>query len=147
MRKYQLRGLLTVIICLVFIGHSFGQLNRRQLVGEWETNDKDSSYYTNEVIEFIQDANWRYSQQTCNTVILRISKDDFKLINTLLCSEPGSELWTKGRQSISVKRGKTKQILEIKILEKKETFEILEYEEESVDRYPWDIKKLKLRRL
>lgn len=132
---------------IVTLGQSFGQLKREHLDGDWETNNKDSLYYKSDTVEFIQDANWQYGQQTCDIVVLRISKSDFKFINSYLCTEPGRERWTNGKQSIKIKKGNVGQILEIKILDKVERFSILDYKEERIDRYPWDIKKLKLKRL
>lgn len=141
------KGLLTIFIFVVTIGQSFGQVKRNDINGDWETDNKDSLYYKSDTIEFIQDANWPYRNQTCDIVVLRISKSDFKFINSYLCTEPGRERWTNGKQSIKIKKSKIGQTIEIKILNKVETFEIIDYKEERVERYPWEIKKLKLKRV
>ena len=125
-----------------------GQINRGHLLGEWEANNKDSMYYQIDSIVFYQDINHFYDGSTCDIVVLRVAKNDFKFINTYLCTEPGRERWITGKHTIKVRKlDGEKQIIEIKVLNKIERFEILNYEEKRVERYPWDIKILKLLRL
>jgi hypothetical protein len=146
-KRIMAKGLLTILIFVITTGQSFGQLTREDIDGDWETDNKDSLYYKSDTIEFIQDANWEYRRKTCDIVVLRVSKSDFKFINSYLCTEPGRERWTNGKQTIKIKKGKTGQTIEIKVLDKVETFKIIDYKEERVERYPWDIKKLKLKRV
>ena len=124
-----------------------GQIKRADLYGDWQTNNKDSLYYKSDTIEFIQDINHFYNAHTCDLVILRISESDFKFINSFICIEPGRESWTNGEQSIEVKKINGKQIIEIKMSNMTERFDILNYVKQNIERYPWDIKILKLRRL
>jgi hypothetical protein len=124
-----------------------GQLKMTDLYGDWETNNKDSLYYKSDTVDFIQDINHFNGIETCDIVVLRVSKKEFKFIKTFLCTEPGRERWTNGKQTIKIRKGKSGQTIEIKILDKVERFAVLDYKEERIDRYPWDIKKLKLRRL
>jgi hypothetical protein len=141
------KGLLTITLILTIVRLSCGQVKREQLDGDWETNNKDSLYYKSDTVEFIQDANWRYGIATCDIVILRVSKSEFKFVNTYLCSEPGTERTTNGKQTIRLFKQKSDQLIEIKILDKVEKFKVLTYEEKRVNRYPWDIKVLRLKRV
>jgi hypothetical protein len=142
-----MKQLLAILILIAtIISSANGQVSRTDLEGEWQTNNKDSLYYKSDTIEFIQDMNHSYVN-SCDIVVLRVSQPDFKFINFFLCTEPGRERWTNGEQSIDIKKGKDKDTLEIRTPNRTERFTVLNYEEKRVDRYPWDIKILKLKRL
>ncbi len=143
----RIRTFILVLPLTIVLTVANGQLRKTDLYGDWEANNKDSLYYKSDTVDFIQDINYFYGVETCDIVVLRISKKEFKFIKTFLCTEPGRERWTNGKQTINIRNGKDGQIIEIKILDNVERFAVLDYKEERIDRYPWDIKKLKLRRL
>jgi hypothetical protein len=140
--------LLVILILLAStVIETSGQINRGHLLGEWEANNKDSMYYKSDSVVFYQDINHFYDGSTCDIVVLRVSKTDFKFVNTYLCTEPGRERWLTGKHRLKLKKSDGKQILEIIVLNESERFEIINYAEKRIDHYPWDIKILKLRRL
>jgi hypothetical protein len=143
----RIRTFILIFPLTIVLSVANGQLKMTDLYGDWETNNKDSLYYKSDTVDFIQDINYFYGVETCDIVVLRISEKEFKFIKTFLCTEPGRERWTNGTQSINIKKVKSGQVIEIKILDKVERFSVLDYKEERIDRYPWDIKKLKLKRL
>lgn len=138
------------VVAILFssiVANASGQINRGHLLGEWTANNKDSLYYKSDSVVFYQDINHFYDGSTCDIVVLRVSKTDFKFVNTYLCTEPGRERWLTGKHRLKLKKSEGKQILEIKVLNETERFDIIAYEEKRINRYPWDIKILALRRL
>jgi hypothetical protein len=73
-------------------------------------------------------------------------KFEFTLLNN--CTEPGRVIGYTREQALSLKSKKDKRSIELirdgKSIEK---FEVLEFREHRINRYPWVIKILKLRRM
>lgn len=143
----RLKTSILILIITYPLASASGQIKLTDLYGDWETNNRDSLFYKTDTVEFFQAANHFIGQQTCDIIVLRISKQEFKIINKFLCTEPGREKTLNGKQTIKIRKAKSGQAIEMQILGKVETFEVLSYKEERVGRYPWDIKRLKLRRV
>lgn len=127
---------------------AFGQVRRKDLIGEWTTINSDSLYYKSEIIELYQDANFRIGLKTCNLVEWRVGKQQFMLVDIYTCTEPGRERVSNARETLRIRKKDGQQILEI--INKEigtDTFLILDLQERRVARYPWDIKVLKLKRI
>ena len=135
-------------ILFICVGQSFAQVKSSDLLGKWTTCNKDSLYYKSEMVVLYQDANYSVQSDCCYYVNWEISsKKKISLQSLFACTEPGriskSDLQEtfkivdcKDGQMIVLKRGK----------EEIDRFEIVSIEEERVDRYPYDIKRLTLKR-
>ncbi|QNF33372.1 hypothetical protein HUW51_11810 [Adhaeribacter swui] len=126
----------------------FGQATRKNLVGEWTTNNKDSLYFKNDTVQLYQDVNYRYGLETCSLIEWKFEPKKFRVLHLFTCSEPGTVNYSSPREKLKLKKRGRQQILEIKkgglVLD---TFLILEFKEYKVQRYPHEIKALKLKRI
>ena len=125
------------------------KLSRVDLLGNWVINNKDSSYYKSDIVELHQDANYRYiyGAGSCDFVEWRIEKKKFCLVNMYTCSEPGIETVPK-QDAIYLRDEEEKQIIEINREDQRiDKFEVIEIKKSRVNRYPHDIKLLRLKRI
>jgi hypothetical protein len=138
----------TILLYILKTTVAFGQVSRSDLLGEWITNNNDSLYFKSDTLELHEDINYRYSINTCHLIKWLINKRSFQEYSIFTCSEPGREFYSNTKESLSIKQKGNLQIIEIrkgKFI--KSQYLILEYQESRVDRYPYDVKKLKLKRI
>lgn len=138
------------ILLLLFLA-SFvtnAQIKRRNLLGEWTINNKDSLYFKLDTLELIQDANHSYGLATCHLILWQVEKFKFSVKNSFLCTEPRRIINLPGKQRLTLSKQKEKQIIRINgNFEIRDTFVVLAYQEKEVNRYPWEVKTLKLKRI
>lgn len=119
------------------------QIKRTDLEGDWQTNNKDSLYYTSDSIEFHLDINHWINIETCNIVNWRTEKRKFKFIETYLCTEPGRERSSTDKEKLLIKKRDFGQVIQLKRERQlMDQFKVIELKETRVDRYPFDIKQL-----
>ncbi|MBF9255808.1 hypothetical protein I2I11_21090 [Pontibacter sp. 172403-2] len=126
---------------------AFGQVKRKDLIGEWTTNNSDSLYYKSEFIELYQDANFRFGLKTCNLVEWRVGKQKFSLVDIYTCTEPARESFSNEKETLKLINKGSQQFLEVNKGIESATFLILDLQGRKVDRYPCNIKVLKLKRI
>ncbi len=135
-----------VIFSLISIG-VIGQINLKDLNGEWTTNNNDSSYFKSDTIRLYQDINYQYEIKTCNIINWKKGKRQFKIEYVQTCSEPGRAMTYNEKERIKLKKEKESQFIEItrngELIDK---FEIIRLEEKRIERNPFDIKILTLKR-
>jgi hypothetical protein len=125
-----------------------GQVASKDLNGEWTINNQDSSYYLSDTIKLIQDINYQYEIKTCSLIVWKKDKRKFEIHSINTCSEPGRGRKYNEKETIKLSHKNGIQTIEIKRNgEAIDFFQVLNYSEESIDRYPYDIKILKLIRI
>ncbi|MEL6557491.1 MAG: hypothetical protein AAFQ94_04860 [Bacteroidota bacterium] len=135
-------SVLTIVLTLSSLS-LIGQIKRSDLIGEWQTGNEDSLYYTSDSITFHMDANHRFDDKTCHVLNWRLQKSSFKLTNTYLCTEPGRLWYYNAKEKLLVKERDFGQVIHLKRKGKLiDQFKVIELKESKVERYPYDIKQL-----
>ena len=140
------------LLLIIFLSVTYqlsAQVTPKSLVGEWTTSNSDSSYYKNDTIELHQDITYNNQPNCCDYVTWRVnSKKSLFIENLFNCTEPGRVKRSADKETFSIKNANGQQVIEIKRGGKKvDRFQILELKESRVNKYPYDIKVLKLKRL
>ena len=137
------------ILILTFISFQVsGQVSAKNLNGEWTANNEDSSYFRNDTVKFVQDLNYQYELKTCNLIVWKKENRKFEIQHINTCSEPGRAEKYNEKESFKLARKHGNQTIEIKRSGKTiDLFKILSYTEKRIERYPYDIKILKLKRI
>ncbi|GAB4487671.1 MAG: hypothetical protein OHK0019_03010 [Saprospiraceae bacterium] len=132
----------------VLLSACFGSLTRKDLLGDWEANNRDSLYFTADTLELFQDINYSYGLGTCDMIRWKVMEKEFRLQHHYLCSEPGRVRYNTIPEKLLIKRGIGKTFLKIKWQGKTiDRFEVISYAEKEIERYPHDIKILKVKRI
>lgn len=143
-----------LIILFYFLSHSlvsYSQIKPQDLVGKWIICDDNNLYSKLDSILLIQDINHQvYSDESCcnyiNWNIMTRSK--IRIENLYACSEPGKISWVSSRDSFKLVRKQKKQIIIIKRNRKMfETFYVVSFKTTKVNRYPYEIKSMMLKRI
>ena len=125
-----------------------GQVTKKDLLGVWTINNNDSLYFKAGTIQMYQDANYRYGLETCRLIEWKVEKRKFRLLNIFTCSEQGTVSYTSPREKLKLRNKDGQQILEIKKSgHVMDAFLIMEFKELEVQRYPWEIKVLSMKRI
>ena len=140
---------LTQILILTIISiNATGQISSNDLNGDWTVNNNDSSYFKLDTIRAYQDINYQYEIETCNIVEWKKDKRKFSIRFINICSEPGRAMSYNEKETMQIKNKNKNQIIEIKRGRKIiESFFVLNLEEKRVNRNPYDIKILTLKRM
>lgn len=143
----------TLIIVLTFIGMAnscYSQVTSKDMIGLWTTCNDDSIYYRADTLTLYQDINRRtYQASPCCYEINWdiISSKKIKVKSLFACTEPGRVQTENGKETFNLSK-EPHQIITIKRSGKViERFELMEFELLQVDRYPYEVKIIKLKRL
>ncbi|WP_162555743.1 hypothetical protein [Reichenbachiella versicolor] len=146
MRLATMRLCKSIIVFLFlnsFLSLHGQDVDKRQLFGEWKANNQDSTYYKNDTITLFLDVNHKFQTNTCKLVQWRIGKKSFKKVNSFICTEPGRLNSSVRNEKLKLKNTDFGQTIVLSrqgvIFDK---FKILQFKEQSVNRYPYEIKQL-----
>jgi len=143
-----MKRIIQILILTVVSLQALGQVSSKNLNGEWTINNKDSSYYHSDTIKLVQDINYQYEIKTCSLIVWKKAKRKFEIHYINTCSEPARG--TKYNEKESIKIGKQNGIQTIEIKRNNriiDFFHVINYKEERVERSPYDIKILTLKRI
>ena len=133
---------LTMVLTLASLS-LIGQIKRSDLIGEWQTGNEDSLYYTSDSITFHLDANYQFDDKTCHVLDWRLKKSSFRLSERFLCSEPGTTSSSIYKERLLVKKRDFGQVIQLKRKAKlMDQFKVIALKENRVERYPYNIKRL-----
>ena len=145
-----MRTLLVVLTFISMVGSSYSQVTSKDMIGLWATCNVDSIYYIADTLTLYQDINRRTHlvNPCCYEINWDISSSKKLIVKNLLaCTEPGRIQTINGKETFKLSKG-IHQILTIKRSGKViERFKLLKFEVQSVDRFPHEIKMMKLKRL
>jgi hypothetical protein len=138
-----------IIIVLTFlVGKAQCQINKGDLKGKWTMCNENDLYNTADTIILYQDINYQYSVKGCCHFINWIIKSkNIEIENLFACSEPGRVTKRNGKQTIKLIKANHDQIIVVCENGKKlSKFKVIRIEASSINRYPYDIKTLTLKR-
>jgi len=142
-----MRRLTNIFVLFLISTTVFGQIKRKDILGEWQTQNDDSLYYHSDTIKLYQDINHFYNTETCYLIRWTIDKRNYKLSNVFICTEPGRISSFTDKEKLRLTKTDFGQIITLErnnqIFDK---FKITDYQEKEIDRYPHDTKKLQLMR-
>lgn len=120
----------------------------KNIMGHWTTNDIDTNYNLLNEVTFYQDINhwFNHNDTVCKTVDLLIEIDSFKYSRVYKCREPGRGSYMNN-QSISIKGLPLFRRIIINNGIEVIVFKVIKIKKERIDRYPYKIKQLKLKRI
>jgi hypothetical protein len=122
-----------------------------ELIGLWTTCNDDSLYFKSDTLVLYQDINYRNlaKKQCCHYINWNIpTKKDFKIEDLFACAEPGTIKTSGLKEKIKLITKNSEKIIEIYTNGSvTDRFIILKFESKEVDRYPWEIKILTIKRL
>ena len=144
-----MRIIITQILILTIISiNAIGQISSNDLNGDWTINNNDSSYYKSDTIRLYQDINYQYEIKTCSIIEWKKDKRKFSIHFINICSEPGRAMTNNEKETIKLISKSKNQIIEIRrggiIIE---SFYVLNLEKKRIDRNPYDIRILTLKRI
>lgn len=136
-----------ILILLLLLSSGFGQIKKKDLIGEWQSKNDDSLYYKNDTIKLYKDINYFYNTKTCYLIRWTLDKRTFKISNVFTCTEPGRVSAFTEKEKMRISNTDFGQMI---ILERNgkvfDKFKITNYQEKHVERYPHEIKELRLMR-
>ena len=139
--------LYNILILLLLCSTVFGQIKRNNINGEWQTKNDDNLYYRTDTIKLFKDINHFYNTQTCYLIKWTVEKRNFKLSNVFACTEPGRVSAYTEKEKLRLTKTDFGHIISLErnnqIFDK---FKITDYQEKKVNRYPHDIRELRLMR-
>ena len=149
LKPATMKVILTQIFILIVISiNAIGQINYNDLNGVWTINNYDSSYYRLDTIKLFQDINYQYEIGTCDIIEWQKDKRKFSIHYINICSEPGRAFTYDIKETINLIDNDNNQIIEIRRDGKSiESFCVLSMKQKRVDRYPYDIKVITLKRI
>ncbi len=125
-----------------------GSIKQNDLIGDWDTNNRDSLYFKADTIELYQNINHKYGLETCDMIRWKVTEKEFRIEDHYLCSEPGRFRYYTEPEELLIKRRIGKTFLRIKWQDKTiDRFNVISYNEKRIDSYPYDIKILKINRI
>lgn len=140
-----------VITAILFICVSplSAQIKSANLLGEWTACNKDSLYHRSETVVLYQDANYYVQAKCCHYVNWKIrSKKKMRIENSFVCTEPGRVNSSTLKETYKVVNCEDGQMIVLKrgkaVIDK---FKVVNLQDNRVERYPYDIKILTLKRL
>ncbi len=137
-----------ILLISIFSLNAIGQIDLNDLNGEWTVNNNDSSYYKSDTIKLYQDINYIYGIKTCSIIKWKKDRRKFSIYYLRTCSEPMRGMTYDEKETIRLKHKNGNQIIELrrsgKIIE---SFIILNMEVKEIDRNPYEIKILTLKRI
>jgi len=143
------KGLILFLILISELDALGQKLTQEGLLGNWTITNEDSSYYKSDVVELHQDASYSYTNGSGSCIFIqwRVEENKFSLVDMYTCSEPGIETVPE-QDNILLRDEGEKQFIEISRQGQKiDIFEVLEIQKSKVNRYPHNVKLLRLKRL
>lgn len=142
-----MRKLTYILILLNLSSSGFGQMKKNDLIGEWQSKNDDSLYYRNDTIRLFENVNHFYESNTCYIIRWIVSKRSFKINNVYTCTEPGSVSAYTAKENLRLTNTDFGQIITLERSGQQfDKFKIVNYQKKQIDKYPYDIKELKLMR-
>lgn len=140
--------IIQTLVFSIFTITAIGQIDLNDLNGEWTVNNNDSSYYKSDTIILYQDINYIYGIKTCSIIEWKKDRRKFSIHYVRTCSEPMRAMQYNEKEKIRLKHKNGRQIIELKRSGKIiESFFILNLEVKEIDRNPYEIKILTLKRI
>jgi len=140
-----MKRIFNISILLLCYTVATGQINRKDIVGDWETNNHDSLYYKADTILLYNSLNHLFPKETCNIVKWSISKRSFKIENVSICSEAGLISEHTNEEKLQLYKSDFGRIIKLKRNEMPfDKFKIVELNERRINVFPYEIKELKL---
>lgn len=142
-----MKHLTNILILLLLSSSVFGQIKKKDLIGQWQSKNDDSLYYKSDTTKLYKDINHFYNTKTCYLIRWTIDKRTFRISNVFTCTEPGRVPAFTDKEKIRTSKTDYGQVIS---LERNgiifDEFKIVDYQVREVDRYPHEIKELRLMR-
>ena len=138
-----------IIIALTFcIGKAQCQIKKNDLEGKWTLCNENDLYTTADTIVLHQDINYQYGVKgCCHFISWNIKSKNIEIESLFACSEPGRITKSNAKQTIKLIKANHDQMIVVcekgKLLSK---FKVIRLETSKVNRYPYEIKTLALKR-
>ena len=145
----QQMKLTLLISTFLFLSYfSYSQIRKKDLDGEWLSKNDSELYYKTDTIRLHQNINHFYQKEkSCHQIKWTLAKSSFKISEVNNCTEPGRVKEYNAKEKLKLKNtdfGKTLEIFRDK--ESIDKFRVISYNEERIEKYPYDIKQLDLMR-
>ncbi len=77
--KRNMKYIINILILLLLSTSGFGQIRKKDLIGEWQTKNDDSLYYKKDTITLFENINYLYDTKTCYLIRWTLNKRTFKI--------------------------------------------------------------------
>jgi hypothetical protein len=135
------------LIILFFAITVQAQIKGNDLDGKWVTINEKEEYKTKDTITFYQDINHEFPEKCCHFINWNVKSTNLKIEDLFACSEPGIIKTDNTIYHIKITNSNNHQLITIyKDGKKLNAFELVKLEKLKVERYPFDIKTLFLKR-
>jgi hypothetical protein len=137
-----------LLITIFFTITVQAQINSNDLDGKWVTINENEEYRTNDTLSFYQDINHEFPEKCCNFINWNIKSTNLKIENLFACSEPGIIKTYNTKYRIKVRNVNSSSLVTIyENGQPLSEYKVVKFEKKRVERYPYDIKILMLKRV
>ena len=122
-----MRQLSNILILLLFSSTVFGQIKKKDILGEWHAKNDDSLYYKSDTITFFQNYNYFLNNGSKQLILWTINKKYFT-IQDMFLTEPTRVFVSDDIYNLQLKKTDFGQLIEARLNKKiHERYKIIEY--------------------